>query len=148
MDAGDVGEYAFCARFSELRGGPATPRVFTSSARRGFPPGGDEHLPRSTEHRHSALNGTLNPKAWHQALVPSIILELKFADRYPVWMRELSRSWDLYRVAMCKYLHCTEQMSQTSRLSQGVSHERLVSIGSHAGPADGNGRAGAGADVC
>jgi len=124
MDAGDVGEYSVLRRFSELQAAlGATPRVCIYFDREAWVSreGGDEHL-RVTFDRNIVMaryDGTLHPKSWHQALVPSIILELKFADRYPVWMRELSRSWDLYRVAMCKYLHCTEQMSQTSKMSPG-----------------------------
>ena len=38
--------------------------------------------------------------------VLGVILELKFTDRFPFWMRELVQTFDLYRTAMAKYVHC------------------------------------------
>lgn len=39
-----------------------------------------------------------------------VVLELKFTGRYPVWMRELVSSFDLYRTCMAKYVSCVEAM--------------------------------------
>ncbi len=39
-----------------------------------------------------------------------VILELKFTGRYPNWMRELTGSFDLYRVTMAKYVNCVLAM--------------------------------------
>lgn len=35
-----------------------------------------------------------------------VILELKFTNRFPIWMRELARSFDLERTSMAKYVAC------------------------------------------
>lgn len=39
--------------------------------------------------------------------IDGVVLEIKFTNRFPVWMRELSRSFDLYRQNMAKYVACT-----------------------------------------
>lgn len=39
-----------------------------------------------------------------------VVLELKFTGRYPLWMRELVASFDLYRTCMAKYVACVEAM--------------------------------------
>jgi len=39
-----------------------------------------------------------------------VILELKFTNRFPVWMRELARSFDLERTSMAKYVACVESL--------------------------------------
>ena len=35
-----------------------------------------------------------------------IVLEMKFDNRFPVWMRELVRNCNLYRTCMAKYVQC------------------------------------------
>src|SRR4051794_2046713 len=35
-----------------------------------------------------------------------VVLELKFTSRYPHWMQDLVRTFDLYRVCMAKYVNC------------------------------------------
>ena len=39
-----------------------------------------------------------------------VILELKFTDRFPEWMRELVRTFDLQRTSVPKYVHCINTM--------------------------------------
>jgi hypothetical protein len=36
----------------------------------------------------------------------AVVLELKFTGRYPLWMQELCREFDLYRACMAKYVGC------------------------------------------
>lgn len=43
-----------------------------------------------------------------------VVLELKFTGRYPLWMRELAASFDLYRTNMAKYVACVESMGPRS----------------------------------
>ena len=38
--------------------------------------------------------------------VGGVVLELKFTDRFPVWMRHLVRSFNLQRRSMAKYVEC------------------------------------------
>lgn len=42
--------------------------------------------------------------------VGGIVLEMKFTDRFPHWMRELVRTFNLYRGQMAKYVHCLNAM--------------------------------------
>jgi hypothetical protein len=44
------------------------------------------------------------------ANIPGIVLELKFTDRYPIWMQELVRTLNLWRVPMAKYVACLEKI--------------------------------------
>ena len=45
-------------------------------------------------------------ETWYHPRMPGVILELKFDNRFPIWMRELVRSFDLYRVSFAKYITC------------------------------------------
>jgi SPX domain protein involved in polyphosphate accumulation len=44
---------------------------------------------------------------WYRPRMPGVILELKFDNRFPLWMRELCRTFDLYRTSFAKYITCT-----------------------------------------
>ncbi|HEV8377593.1 MAG TPA: polyphosphate polymerase domain-containing protein [Tepidisphaeraceae bacterium] len=46
-------------------------------------------------------------EGWYHPRLPGVILELKFDNRFPLWMRELVRTFDLYRVSFAKYITCT-----------------------------------------
>ena len=46
----------------------------------------------------------LNGKGWHSACVPGTVLEIKFTDRYPGWVGELIRAFDLQRESVAKYV--------------------------------------------
>lgn len=39
-----------------------------------------------------------------------VILELKFTDRFPIWMREMAEAFDLQRRSVAKYVLCVEAM--------------------------------------
>ena len=38
--------------------------------------------------------------------IPGVILEIKFTDRFPVWMREMVRHFNLERCPCAKYVYC------------------------------------------
>jgi hypothetical protein len=38
--------------------------------------------------------------------IPGVILELKFTDRFPAWMRNMVRVFSLERRSVAKYVHC------------------------------------------
>jgi len=38
--------------------------------------------------------------------VPGIVLELKFTDRFPNWMRQMVQTYNLFRTSMAKYVTC------------------------------------------
>jgi hypothetical protein len=50
------------------------------------------------------------PSQGQLADVPGIVLELKFTDRYPIWMRDLVKTLNLWRVPMAKYVVCLEKI--------------------------------------
>ncbi|HYW79741.1 MAG TPA: polyphosphate polymerase domain-containing protein [Thermoguttaceae bacterium] len=43
----------------------------------------------------------------------NVILELKFTDRFPMWMRELALAFNLNRTSVPKYVHCIDTMGIT-----------------------------------
>jgi len=51
----------------------------------------------------------VNPHdSWLQPPIEGIVLELKFTDRFPKWMGELVKSFNLWRDCMAKYVYCAE----------------------------------------
>jgi hypothetical protein len=46
--------------------------------------------------------------AWIRPImrVPGIVLELKFTDRFPNWMRQMVQTYNLFRTSMAKYVTC------------------------------------------
>jgi len=42
--------------------------------------------------------------------IGGVVLELKFTDRFPAWMGEMVRAFNLQRRSMAKYVHCVEAM--------------------------------------
>jgi hypothetical protein len=46
-----------------------------------------------------------------QPQIRGVVLELKFCDRFPLWMQEMARELNLQRTAMAKYVHCVESLN-------------------------------------
>jgi len=42
---------------------------------------------------------------------PGVVLELKFTDRFPNWMRQMVRTYNLFRTSMAKYVTCALAMA-------------------------------------
>lgn len=42
--------------------------------------------------------------------VGGVILELKFTDRFPDWMREMVQAFNLQRTSVPKYIHCVNEI--------------------------------------
>jgi hypothetical protein len=129
VDENDAESYGALQHFCELRSGMlGEPKLIVYYEREAWVLPQDESV-RVTFDREcagarydgaaSALRGgvgtTLCPDRWVNAQVPGVVLELKFDDRFPVWMRELVRSCDLYRTTMGKYVQCTENMPPAER---------------------------------
>jgi SPX domain protein involved in polyphosphate accumulation len=55
----------------------------------------------------SRYHGALDPDKWIYPPIEGVVLELKFDNRFPLWMRDLVRSFNLYRLSMAKYVRCT-----------------------------------------
>jgi hypothetical protein len=49
---------------------------------------------------------------WVTPDVGGVVLELKFTDRYPNWMRDMVRLFGLERCSMAKYVKCTHTLSR------------------------------------
>jgi len=60
------------------------------------------------------LHGGIRPH------IPGVILEIKFTDRFPVWIREMVRTFNLQRGPMAKYVHCIDAM-QRREVDSGFS---------------------------
>ena len=55
------------------------------------------------------------PKNGTAAHVGDVVLELKFTDRYPRWMHDLSQTFNLQRVSVPKYVLCLEALKIARR---------------------------------
>jgi hypothetical protein len=63
----------------------------------------------------STFNGNLEftpLEPWLQPQIEGIVLELKFTDRFPHWMGDLTRMFNLERGAMAKYCHCVQSVGR------------------------------------
>lgn len=47
---------------------------------------------------------------WVRPKLAGVVLELKFTDRYPNWMRDLTQIFNLERCSMAKYVKCLNAM--------------------------------------
>jgi SPX domain protein involved in polyphosphate accumulation len=47
---------------------------------------------------------------WVQPKVDGVVLELKFTDRFPGWMGDLTRTFGLVRGTMAKYVYCVQSL--------------------------------------
>jgi hypothetical protein len=81
----------------------------------------DEQLRVTFDRESNAarFRGSLFPRDFKETNFPAVILELKFTERFPTWMRELVHCFDLVRTNMAKYIHCTDQLP---RQLNGHSH--------------------------
>ena len=106
----------FCELQDRIR---AEPRVLVSYMRQAFVSEMDNsvrvtfdrHL-MTSRYRHGpalrGLTGWMNPNfRW-------IVLELKFTDRFPTWMRNMVRTFNLERSPMAKYVLCAERWPSAS----------------------------------
>lgn len=51
-----------------------------------------------------------NRNGWVKAAVPGVVLEIKFTNRFPDWLAELVRAFDLERCSVAKYVMCSEEL--------------------------------------
>ncbi|MFI5380832.1 MAG: VTC domain-containing protein [Tepidisphaerales bacterium] len=47
--------------------------------------------------------------------IPGVVLELKFTSRFPAWMRDAARIFNLQRTSCAKYVYCTSAISPGER---------------------------------
>ena len=110
--------YDALRRFCELRDALlARPRIIVYFEREAWVSKDDNSVRVTFDFEAAAarFEDDLRPKHWTDARVPGVIVELKFDDRFPVWMRELVQSFDLYRTRMGKYVHCMDHLPRAER---------------------------------
>jgi len=118
VDPDDANAFWILSRFCELRNAiHAEPKMVVYYLREAWVSPTDEDL-RVTFDREaggSYYDGTLSPSRWGDPNIEGVILELKFDERFPLWMRELAQNWDLYRTRMGKYFFCMERLPRPRR---------------------------------
>ncbi len=117
-DPADTGAFSILCRFCEFQHAiGAVPRIIVYFEREAWIAPGDSEL-RVTFDREAAAahyDGELRPSRWYDPRVTGTILELKFNNRFPLWMRELVQNWDLYRTRMGKYVYCMDNVPRPAR---------------------------------
>lgn len=98
----------FCTLYRQIG---ALPCVYVSYTREAFvqPDGNDVRITFDrdlTSSRFDVTTAMHVPKRPTPAEMRPVLLELKFTDRHPVWMRELVSSLNLWRVSFAKYVQC------------------------------------------
>ena len=117
-DPEDVASQDVLREFCNLRNAlHAEPKMVVYYEREAWVGADDDNLRVTFDRAAGAAryDGTLAPATYRDARIESVILELKFDDRFPTWMRQLARSCDLYRTKMGKYVQCVEQVPRGER---------------------------------
>ena len=60
------------------------------------------------------------PRVSKRPKLEGVILELKFTDRFPIWMQELSDIFNLQRTSVPKYVKCVEVLGVTTVPGHGA----------------------------
>ena len=96
------------SEFTRLRDSiQAEGKVFVSYMREAYVTPDDDSARVTFDRRVHAGRGSLHVVG--KKIYPGIdgvVLEIKFTNRFPFWMRDLARSFDLYRQNMAKYVAC------------------------------------------
>lgn len=53
----------------------------------------------------------LRDDQWARVPMAGVVLELKFTDRFPNWMREMAQTFSLRRTSMAKYVTCATSLA-------------------------------------
>jgi hypothetical protein len=69
---------------------------------------------------------TTRTDKWVKPPVRGVVLELKFTDRFPHWMRDMTQLFGLQRCSFAKYVKCVHEMEPWRRSGNGAEGERLV----------------------
>jgi SPX domain protein involved in polyphosphate accumulation len=113
FDADDAESYDVLREFGRLRNSlHAAPKLIVYFEREAWISPADANVRVTFDRAAKAARhvNTLRPSRWIDARVQQVILELKFDDRFPTWMRDLVECCDLHRSSMGKYAHCMDRM--------------------------------------
>lgn len=111
---GDFGALQeFCSLRDMLR---ADGKAFVSYLREAYVTPNDNSVRMTFDRRiyGTPYEGSFDMTASHDAVYPKVdgvVLELKFTDRFPNWMREMARVFDLERTSMAKYVACVRKLA-------------------------------------
>jgi hypothetical protein len=88
-------------------------RVFVSYIREAYVSPNNEQVRITFDHQLQAshYDRTLRMfqiQPWYQPRIQGVVLELKFCDRFPLWMHDLVQEFNLQRTVMAKYVTCVE----------------------------------------
>jgi len=117
-DADDAASQDVFREFCNLRNAMhAEPKMIVYYEREAWVGPDDDNLRVTFDREAGAAHydRTLAPEKFRPARIESVVLELKFDDRFPNWMRDLAQSCDLYRTKMGKYVQCVEQIPRGER---------------------------------
>src|SRR5947207_5819190 len=109
LNPNDMDSYSALRHFMDLAHGiNADGRVIVYYEREAWVTPSDDNV-RLTFDRQLAgarYTGVYVPPrgVWHHPRMPRALLELKLGNRFPLWMRELVRTFDLYRPSFAKYV--------------------------------------------
>jgi hypothetical protein len=107
VDPENLDEFEAHKRFWQLaRDIDARPKVIVYYRREAWVTMSDDNV-RLTFDRNIAAaryEGTLRPPRWVSPRMSDPVLELKFENRFPQWMRELTINCNLYKTCMGKYV--------------------------------------------
>ena len=118
---GDTKSYANLMYFRDLMERmSATPRVTVRYEREAYVSNTEEPVRLTFDRYLSCLDSPVyDPSIWsaesswrYQDILPPI-LEIKFTDQFPFWVRQLVQRFDLMRTSMAKYCECVRSLDRS-----------------------------------
>ena len=106
--------YEFCRLRKMLK---ARPAAYTSYLRAGYEPAGNNSVRVTFDRkiragRFKGKLSALDVSSWPLIAVPGVVLELKFTNRFPNWMHELTETFNLCRRSVPKYVECVSLLNE------------------------------------
>jgi hypothetical protein len=111
---------AAALKFLDLRDAlRATPRILVRYAREPYMSALDEPV-RITFDRHLCCSPSREyredvwnwKREWYTPNLTGVILEVKFTNAFPWWVRRLVSRFELEKISICKYVYCVDALAQ------------------------------------
>ncbi|MCD6304527.1 MAG: polyphosphate polymerase domain-containing protein [Planctomycetes bacterium] len=118
LAAGSEGDFGSLQRFCSLRDTlQASGKCFVSYKREAFVTPNDNTIRVTFDRLIHATPycGSIHLPKDRQPIYPpvgGVVLELKFTDRFPNWMRQMVEMFDLERTSMAKYVACVQMLAR------------------------------------
>lgn len=117
-DTNDPYEHDALGLFCELRdavGG--VPSAYTSYRREAYLGRQDDHARLTMDRELMGGDGRhhlhdVRGRQWCRPKLKGVVLELKFTQRFPLWMRQLVRTFHLQRISVPKYVECVNELKR------------------------------------